>query len=85
MQRYNITVPKKYTKNGEEKTSWNRVGTLVKFEAKGEKPEGYILELNMFPDTKFAIFEDVPKEGKTQAFPTIQQDDGGVSDDELPF
>lgn len=62
MQRYNVTVPKKYTQNGEEKTSWKNVGTLVKFEAKDGKPESYILELNMFPETKFGVFEDTPRE-----------------------
>jgi hypothetical protein len=72
MQRYNVTVPKKYTKDGEEKTSWNRVGTLVKFEAKDGKPESFILELNMYPDTKFAVFADEPKTGTT---PTPSTDD----------
>jgi len=63
MQRYNITVPKKYTKDGEEKTAWNRVGTLVKFDAKDGKPESFILELNMYPETKFGVFADEPKTG----------------------
>lgn len=57
MKKFNITVPKKYTKNGEEKTAWNNVGTLVHFPANGEKSEGYILELNMFPETPFKVFE----------------------------
>jgi hypothetical protein len=61
MQRYNISVPKKYTKNGEEKTAWKNVGTLVRFEATDTKPEGFILELNMFPETKFGVFEDKPR------------------------
>lgn len=62
MKRYNVSVPKKYTKNGEEKTAWKNVGTLVRFEATAEKPEGFILELNIFPDTKFGVFEDKPRE-----------------------
>jgi hypothetical protein len=61
MERFNITVPKKYTTNGEEKTAWNQVGKLVKFEAKDGKPESYILELHMHPDTKFAVFKDEPR------------------------
>ncbi len=64
MKRFDITVPKKYTKDGEEKTAWNRVGTLVKFEATGDKPEGYILELSMYPETKFGVFESKPREEK---------------------
>lgn len=64
MKRYNITVPKKYNKNGEEKTSWNTVGTLVHFPPQNGKTEGFILELNMFPHTTFKVFEQKPKENK---------------------
>jgi len=56
MKRFNINTAKKYTKDGEEKTQWNRVGTLVEFK-EGE----FALELNMFPDTKYFVFEDKPK------------------------
>lgn len=62
MQRYNVSVPKKYTKDGQEKTAWNNVGKLVRFEARNGKPESFILELNMFPDTKFGVFEDKPRQ-----------------------
>ena len=65
MQRYNVTVPKKFIKDGVEKTAWNRVGTLVKFDAKDGKPESYILELSMFPETKFGVFADEPKANAT--------------------
>lgn len=75
MQRYNITTPKKYTKNGEEKTIWNTVGTLVKFEATGDKPESYILELNMFPDTKFGVFEAKPKQDRDSVNNTASPED----------
>lgn len=61
MKIYNVTVPKKYTKNGEEKTQWNTVGRLIKFDATQEKPEGFVLELSMFPETKFGVFEEKPK------------------------
>ena len=62
MERFNISVPKKYTSNGEEKTQWSNVGKLVKFPAKDGKPESYILELAMYPETKFGVFEDKPRE-----------------------
>lgn len=77
MKRYNITVPKNYTKDGEEKTQWNNVGTLVKFEASADKPESYILELNMYPNTKFGVFEQKPRE-ETPATNT-------ADDVEIPF
>lgn len=75
MNRFNICVPKEYEKNGEKKTAWNRVGTLVEFDATETKPKGFIMELNMFPDTKFALFADEPKEGATPA----------VKKEEIPF
>ena len=61
-KRFDVSVPKKYMSNGEERTMWNRVGTIVKFEATADKPESYLLELSMFPDTKFGVFEAKPKE-----------------------
>ena len=63
MKIFNVSVPKKYTKDGEEKTAWNNVGKLIYFPASGDKPEGYALELSMFPETKFGVFEAKPKEG----------------------
>lgn len=55
--RYNINTKETYTKNGEEKTIWNQVGTLqVNDDGK------MFLKLNMFPDTKFFVFEQKPKD-----------------------
>lgn len=65
-KRYDIVVPKKYTKDGEEKTAWKNVGTLVRFPATEEKEEGYIMELNMYPDVTFKVFEQKPKEDRPQ-------------------
>jgi hypothetical protein len=62
MKRFNISVPKKYTKDGEEKTYWGNVGKLIYFPATDDKPAGFALELYMFPDTKFGVFPDEPKE-----------------------
>lgn len=67
MKKFNISVPRKYLKNGEEKTSWSNVGKLVQFDATSEKPEGFIIELSMFPETKFMVFEEKPKEQDTGA------------------
>lgn len=54
MKRYNISVPKE-GKDG--KTYWSNVGTMVWFPAAGTKDDGFIFELNMFPNTKFGVFE----------------------------
>lgn len=64
MKRYNISVPHPYEKDGETKKAWKNVGTLVQFPATDTKPEGFILELNMFPGVKFGVFEDKPREDK---------------------
>ncbi len=32
MKKFNISKPKKYIKNGEEKTFWNTIGTYTEFE-----------------------------------------------------
>lgn len=36
MQKYQLKVPKKYTKDGEEKTVWIPVGTLIEIEKDGK-------------------------------------------------
>lgn len=56
MDRFNVSVPKKYMKDGVEKTAWANVGRLVRFAAEDGKEERILLELNMFPDTKFGVF-----------------------------
>ena len=62
MKKFNISVPKKYMKDGEEKTFWSNVGKLVYFPKTEEKEAGFALDLYMFPDTKFGVFEDKPKD-----------------------
>lgn len=79
MKKYNITVPKTYEKDGEEKTTWLRVGSLVQFPAKEGKDESFILELNMFPNQKFGVFEDKPREEKQEV---VNQSNEA---DEIPF
>lgn len=99
MKRYNIVVGRKYEKNGEEKTQWNNVGSLVFFPETEEKEEGYRIELNMFPNTKFSVFEQKPKEDtaqkvftpphtvQTSSSMTSMQPDGTppIDIDDIPF
>ena len=62
MKRFNISVPKKYIKDGEEKTVWGNVGKMTYFPKTDTKPAGFTIELFMFPETKFMVFEDKPKD-----------------------
>lgn len=75
IKQYVISIPKKYTKNGEEKTTWNNVGKMVKFEATTEKPEGFIIELHMFPNTTFKVFEDKKVEAVKSPKTSEKQED----------
>lgn len=57
MQKFNVCVKKTYTtKDGQEKTAWPRVGSIIIFPASGGKDEGGYLELDMFPETKYHVF-----------------------------
>lgn len=84
MKRYNITTLKTYEKNGETKKYYPQVGSMVRLDAKDDKPEGFILELNMFPDTKFYVFEEKPKDEPKPSsnIPPQARED---SDEEIPF
>lgn len=94
-KRYNIVLPKKYTKNGEEKTAWLNVGKLVYFPASGEKTEGYVLELSMFPNIEFKIFperereQQAPQAAATQdpikAFDNAIDGKGDIDPADIPF
>jgi hypothetical protein len=57
-----IVTKKNYTKDGQEKATWLNVGTYKKTDDGKE-----YIELNMFPNTQFYVFE---KTNKT----TVQKD-----------
>ena len=57
MRKYNICTCKVYQSQDQEKKYWPNVGTLTFFDARADQPEGYKLELNMFPNEKFYVFE----------------------------
>lgn len=80
MKRFNITTQTTYIKNGEEKKSYPQVGKLTYFSANGNKKEGYIMELYMYPNTKFFVFEDTPK--TVQQGQNIQQAERALNGDD---
>jgi len=53
----NICTKKTYQKNGEDKSFWPIVGTL-----KTTDDGKTFIELNMFPNTPFYVFDCKPKE-----------------------
>lgn len=98
MKKYNITTQGTYTKNGVEKKTYPQVGKLIQFDGTPEKEGGFIIELNMFPNTKFYVFEDnketTEKEVKTiqvEEEPiNIQEDniidiEDNINPDDIPF
>ena len=98
MKRYNITTVGSYEKDGQEKKTYPQVGKLVFFEANNGKPESFILELNMFPGTRFCVFPDTPKDGTQTSRPaqrsapaneppleTIEYPAEDVNPDDIPF
>ncbi len=88
MKRFDVCVPKKYTQNNEEKTAWNNVGTLVHFPATAEKKEGYVLELSMWPDVSFKVFEQKPRDAKpvkTEEEIVADGSDEGIDESQIPF
>lgn len=66
MKKYNIVSARIYTKDGEEKKAWKQVGTLIRWEADGNKPEQFSVELNMCPNEKYYVFEEKAREDRSQ-------------------
>jgi hypothetical protein len=81
MKRYNINTKRTYEKNGEEKTAWLRVGSLAHFPAAEDKEDSFIMELSMFPHTKFFIFADKKKEEKAEEV----EESAEINPDDVPF
>lgn len=86
MKRYNILTKRTYEKNGEEKAQWLRVGTLTQFPATEQKEESFIMDLNMFPHTRFFVLEQKKREdkaGEEKPEPEVEGDE--VNAEEIPF
>jgi hypothetical protein len=69
MQIENVCTKQEYTdRNGNKKTKWLNVGILKTTEG-GKK----YLELNMYPNTPFYVFEQRKKEEAAEAWGDDQQ------------
>ena len=84
MERYDITTPRKYERNGEEKTAWDNIGVMFKRD-KG----GYSIRLNMFPELTLLAFphEDKPRSTHEDKPRSTHDGSGGTTpaDDDIPF
>ena len=88
MRRYNICVKKTYKKDGQEKSTWPQVGTLVYFEANGQNKEGYKIELPMFGETVFYVFEQTERGSRAPQAPAAAEYDQTpkeITADEIPY
>lgn len=60
MKYFNISTKKTFDQNGAQKTVWLSCGTMRETED-GKR----FIELNMFPNTSFYVFEQKPKTKET--------------------
>jgi len=94
VKRYNITNPKKYTSNNEEKTFWANVGTMTEF----HKEDGTISRIIEMNDSSltFSVFEAEQKNnnagGQSNSAPAqnnssneIEYPAEDINPDDIPF
>lgn len=79
MKIENICTKRTYEKDGQEKTVWLNVGVL-KTAGNGKK----FIELSMFPNTPFFVFEQKAKEEKPKQAASSEFDEFGAIN-EVPF
>ncbi len=83
IKKWNICTRKEYGKEGQEKKAyWPNVGSLTFFPAYQDRKEGYKLELNMFPDVQFYVFEQVDREKPKSV---KEEPEGEISPDDIPY
>lgn len=81
IKNFNVVTKRSYkASDGTEKTIWMNVGRLTQFPATSDKPEGFRLELGMFPTTDFMVF---PQEKKTDSAAPAPAED--INPDDIPF
>lgn len=65
MKKYNICTGRAYKdRDGNDKKAWRTVGQLTRWEATQDKPESFSLEMYMWPDTRYSVFEEKPREAQ---------------------
>lgn len=66
MKRFNICTARTYKdREGNDKKAWRTVGQLVQWPAKDDKPESFSIELHMFPDVRYSVFEERERDQKS--------------------
>ena len=85
IKKFNICVRKTYKKGEEEKAFWPNVGSLTIFPAFQDKKEGFKIELNMYPDTQFYVFEAVERGEIKKKEPVIEYPEEEINPEDVPF
>ena len=78
MKKYNISKPRKYVKDGVEKTYWDKVGEMIEF----EKQDGSVSRIVKIPaiGLEANVFEEKEREQPRpqQEHQSEQSDDTGI-------
>ena len=79
-KRYNISKPRKYVKDGVEKTYWDKVGEMVEF----EKQDGSVSRIIKIPaiGLEANVFEEKPREAPV-APPVASTEE--MDESQIPF
>lgn len=82
MEKFNISKPKKYLKDGQEKTYWQNVGTMTEF----RKQDGSISRIIEIPaiGLEANIFPIEPRQNATQQARPVQAVSDEVINDIVP-
>lgn len=82
-KRYSISKPRKYVKDGVEKTYWDKVGEMVEF----QKEDGSVSRIIKIPaiGLEANVFEEKPREAPAAPSQPTVSDTGEINPDEIPF
>lgn len=83
MKRYHLSKPRKYVKDGVEKTYWDRVGEMVEF----EREDGSVSRIVKIPaiGLEANVFEDKPKEEEPAPKQAVSSGTDDINPEDIPF
>lgn len=89
MKRYNLSKPRKYVKDGVEKTYWDKVGEMIEF----ERQDGSVSRIVKIPaiGLEANVFEEKPREPqqpaprRAPASDAVQYPQEEINPEDIPF